>query len=98
MYQSIRPIGPKYTNLVEDIEDFLSVKIRKLPFSGCRVQNVSANQMSGWPSLLTFQLEKSNFVEDVEFLLPIVELHLAVAEKIRKCLRQTEAWEVIFGD
>ena len=46
------PIGPKNTNLVEDIEILLPVKFRLIPFSGFRgeVENVSANQRPGRPS------------------------------------------------
>ena len=46
------PIGPKNTNLVDDIEMLLSVKFRHIPFSGLRgqVENVSANQRPGRPS------------------------------------------------
>ena len=45
-------IGPKNTNLVEDIEFLLPVKFRWYPFSGFKneVENVSANQRPGWPS------------------------------------------------
>ena len=47
------PISPKNTNLVEDIEILLPVKFRWIPFSGFRgeVENVSANQRPGRPSL-----------------------------------------------
>ena len=46
------PIGPKNTNLVEDIEILLPVKFRWIPFSDIReeVENVLANQRPGWPS------------------------------------------------
>ena len=46
------PIGPKNTNLVEDVEILLSVKFRWIPFSSFRgkVENVSANQRPGRPS------------------------------------------------
>ena len=45
-------IGPKNTNLVEDIEILLPVKFRWSPFNGFReeVENVSANQRPGRPS------------------------------------------------
>ena len=38
------PIGPKSTNLVEDVEILLSVKFRWIPFSGFRedVENVKS--------------------------------------------------------
>ena len=60
MSQSIRgqgghlvfPIGPKNTNLVEDVKTLLPVKFRGNPLSGFRkeVENVSANQRPGRPS------------------------------------------------
>ena len=45
------PIGPKNTNLVENVEILLPVKFRFIPFSGFReeVKNVSANQRPGLP-------------------------------------------------
>ena len=45
------PIGPKNTNLVEDVEILLPVKFRRIPISGFRgeVDNVSANQRPGRP-------------------------------------------------
>ena len=38
------PISPKYTNLVEDVEIYLPVKFRQIPFSGFRgeVENVKS--------------------------------------------------------
>ena len=43
------PIGPKNTNLVEDVEILLPVKFHWIPFSGFRgeVENVSTNQRPG---------------------------------------------------
>ena len=43
------PIGPKNTNLVEDVEILLHVKFHQIPFSGFRgkVENGSANQKPG---------------------------------------------------
>ena len=48
----IFPIGPKNTNLVEDVEILLPLKFHWFPFSGFRweVENVSANQRPGRPS------------------------------------------------
>ena len=42
-------IGPKNTNLVEDVEILLPIKFRGIPFSGFRgeVENISANQRPG---------------------------------------------------
>ena len=54
------PISPKNTNLVDDIEIFLPVKFRWIPFSGFRgeVENVSANQRPGRPSCFSDRPEK----------------------------------------
>ena len=54
------PIGPKNTNLVEDVEILLPVKFRWIPFSGFRgeVENVSANQRPGRPSRFSDRPEK----------------------------------------
>ena len=56
------PIGPKNTNLVEDIEILLPVKFHQIPFSGFRgeVENVSANQRPGRPSFVSDRPEKHN--------------------------------------
>ena len=47
-------------NLVEDVETLHFVKFRWIPFSVIRgeVENVSANQMPGWPSCLSYRPEK----------------------------------------
>ena len=52
-------IGPKNTNLVEDVEILLPVKFRWIPFSGFRgeVENVSANQRPWQPSCSSDQPE-----------------------------------------
>ena len=54
------PIGPKNTNLVEDVEILLPVKFRLIPFSGFRgeVENVSANQRPGRPFCFSNRPEK----------------------------------------
>ena len=51
------PMGPKNTNLVEDIEILLPIKFRWIPFSGFRgeVENVSTNQRPGRPSCFSDQ-------------------------------------------
>ena len=53
-------IGPKNTNLVEDVKSLLPVKFRWIPFSGFReeVENVSANQRLGRPSCFSDRPEK----------------------------------------
>ena len=54
------PIGPKNTNLVEDVEILLPVKCHWILFSGFRgkVENVSANQRPGRPSCFSDRPEK----------------------------------------
>ena len=53
-------IGPKITNLVEDIKILLRVKFRRITFSGFRgeVEKVSANQRPGRPSCFSDGPEK----------------------------------------
>ena len=53
-------IGPKNTNLVEEVEILLPVKFRLIQlscFTG-EVENVSANQRPGWPSCFSNQPKK----------------------------------------
>ena len=54
------PIGPKNTNLVEDVEILLPVKFRWILFIGFRkeVENVSANQRLGRLSCFSHWPEK----------------------------------------
>ena len=54
------PIGPKNTNLVEDVEILLPVKFHWILFSGFRgeVKNVSVNQRPGWSSCFSNRPEK----------------------------------------
>ena len=56
----VYPIGPKNTNLVEDITILLPVKFHYIPFNGFReeVENVSSNQRPGRPSCFSDQPEK----------------------------------------
>ena len=67
------PIGPKNTNLVENIEILLPLKFRWIPFNGLRgeVGNVSANQRPGRPSCFSIGPKNTNLVEDIEILLPV---------------------------
>ena len=55
------PIGPKNTNLVEDVEILLPVKFGWFPFSGFggEAENVSANQRPGRPSCFSNPPEKT---------------------------------------
>ena len=66
-------IGPKNTNLVENIEILLPVKFRRIPFSGFReeVKSVSANQSSGGHLVFPIGPKNTNLVKDVEMLLPV---------------------------
>ena len=54
------PIGPKNTNLVEDVDILLPIKFRWILFISFRweVENVSANQRPGQPSCFFDRLEK----------------------------------------
>ena len=68
------PIGPKNSNLIEDVKILLPIKFCWNPFSGFRgeVENVSANQRPGRQFCFSDRSEKnSNLIEDVEILLPI---------------------------
>ena len=81
MFQSIRStaghlvfsIGPKNTNLVEDVDISLTVKFRWIPISGFRggVENVSANQRPGRPFCFSIRPENTNLVDYIEILLPV---------------------------
>ena len=67
--------GPKNTNLVEDVENLLSVKFRWILFSGFRrkVENVSANKRPGQPfCFFPIGLKNTNVVEGIESLLPVM--------------------------
>ena len=67
------PIGPKNTNLVEDIKILLPVKFHWIPICGFRreVENISANQRPRRPSCFLIRPKNTNMVEDVEILLPV---------------------------
>ena len=65
------PIGPKNTNLVEDIDILLPVMFRSILFNGFReIENVSANQRPGPPSC-PISPKNTNLVDHVEILLPV---------------------------
>ena len=67
-------IGPKNTNLVEEVEIFLSVKFCWILFCGFRgeVENISANQRLGRPSWFFFSIDPKNpnLVVDDKISLP----------------------------
>ena len=65
---------PKNTNLVESVKILLPAKFRWILFSDFigEVQNVSANQRTGWLSCFFWSArKKARLVEDVEILLPV---------------------------
>ena len=89
-------IGPKNTNLVENVEILLPVKFRWIPFSGFRgeVENVSANQRPGWPSCFTDRPEKHKLGRG-RWNLASCQVSLNSVQRFqrrsRKCLSQSEA-------
>ena len=90
------PIGPKNTNLVEDVEILLPVNFRWIPTSGFRgeVENVSANQTSGWPSCFSDRPEKHKLGTG-HWDLASCQVSLNSVQhfqrRSRKCLSQSEA-------
>ena len=90
------PIGPKNTNLVEDIEILLPVKFRWIPFSGFRgeIENVSANQRPGRPSCFSDRPEKTQLDRGRSDLASCqVSLNSVqpFQRRSQKCLSQSEA-------
>ena len=90
------PIGPKNTNLVEDVEILLPVKFRWIPFSGFRgeVENVSANQRPGWPSCFSDRPEKHKLGRgrwDLASWQVSLNSVKRFQRRSRKCLSQSEA-------
>ena len=81
------PIGPKNTNLVEDVEILLPMKFCWIPFSGFRREIEMSQPISGQGSHLVFPIgpKNTNLVEDVEILLPV---------KFRWILFSGFRWEV----
>ena len=90
------PIGPKNTNLVEDVEILLPVKFRWILFSGFRgeVGNVSANQRPGRPSCFSDRPEKHKLGRG-RWDLASCQVSLNSVQwfqrRSRKCLSQSEA-------
>ena len=70
---SFFPIGPKNTNLVEDVEISLLVKFRWIPFSGFRGEVAKCHSQSEAREAILFsdRPKYTNLVEDVEILLPV---------------------------
>ena len=94
------PIGPKNTNLVEDIEILLPVKFHWIPFSGFRgkVENVSPNQRPGRPSCFTNRPKKHKLGRG-RWDLASCQVSLNSVQRFqrrsRKCLSQSEATTAI---
>ena len=90
------PIGPKNTNLVEDVEILLPVKFRWIPFSDFRgeVGNASANQRPGWPSCFSDRPEKHKLGRG-RWDLASCQVSLNSVQRFqrrsRKCLNLSEA-------
>ena len=104
MFQPIRgqggdlvfPIGPKNTNLVEDIEILLPVKFRWIPLSGFsrEVENVSANQRPGRPSCFSDRPEKHKLGRgrwDLASCQVSLNSIQQFQRRSRRCLSQSEA-------
>ena len=92
----VLPIGPKNTDLVEDVEILLPVKFRWIPFSGFRgeVENVSANQRPGGPSCFSYRPEKHKLGRghwDLVFCQVSLNSVQRFQRRSRKCLSQSEA-------
>ena len=89
-------IGPKNTNLVEDVEILFPVKFRWIPFSDFRgeVENVSANQRSGRPSCFSDRSKKHKLGRG-HWDLASRQVSLNSVQRFqrrsRKCLSQSEA-------
>ena len=90
------PIGPKNTNLVEDVEILLPIKFRWIPFSIFRgeVENVSTNQRQGQPSWFSDRPEKHKLGRghwDVAFCQVSLNFIQRFQRRSEKCLSQSEA-------
>ena len=90
------PIGPKNTNLVEDVEILLPVKFRWIPFIGFRgeVENVSANHRPGRPSCFSDSPEKLQLSRgrwDLASCQVLLNSVHRFQRRSKKCLSQLEA-------
>ena len=65
------PIGPKNTNIVEDVEILVAVKFCSMPFSGFRgkVENISENQRPGGHLVFPISSKNTNLIKDVACIL-----------------------------
>ena len=85
------PIGPKNTNLVEDIEILLPVNFLWIMLSGFRgkVKNISANQMPGQPSCFSDWPKKHKLGRGIWDLASCQVLFNSVQRRSRKCEKLT---------
>ena len=87
------PIGPRNTNVVEDVKFLLPVKFQQIPFSDFReeVENVSANQRP-CSHLIFFRSARKiqTLVEEAEFLslFKFRKFRSVVLEGTSKCFCQ----------
>ena len=94
--QLVFPIGPKNTNLMEDVEILLPVKFRWILFSGFReeVENVSANQRPGRPACFSNRPKKHK-LDGGRWDLASCQVSLNSLQRFQrrsqKCLSQSEA-------
>ena len=84
------PIGPKNTNLVEDVEILLPITFRWIPFNGFRgeVENVLANQRPGRPFCFSDRPEKHNLGRghwDLAFCQVLLNSVQRFQRRSRKC-------------
>ena len=89
------PIGPKNTNLVEDIDILLPVKFPWIQFSSFReVENVSANQRPGRPSCFSDRPKKHRLGRgrwDLASYQVSLNSFQRFQRRSRKCVSQSEA-------
>ena len=90
------PIGPKNTNLVEDVEILLPIKFRWIPFGSFRgeVENVSTNQRPARPSCFSDRPEKHKLGRgcwDLASCQVSLNSIQRFQRRSRKCLGQSEA-------
>ena len=80
-------------NLVEDVEDFLSVKFRQNQFSGCIEVVKKMFQPIGSHLGFPIGTKNTNLVEDIEDLLPVkfCQNPFRGFEEVKKCFSQSEA-------
>ena len=71
--QPFFPIGPKNTNLKEDVKILLPFKFRWIAFSGFRgeFEHVSSNQRPGRPSCFSDRHEKHQLGRGLKIFLPV---------------------------